>query len=102
MVEPDVGQIAAGAQSVEQRRRCRAGAMHKNGVAARDDASGIQRIAPRDFRQGTQVRLRDGPLEGYEGIYMARTGDDRVVILMDIVGKQTRVVVSSGDLEPAW
>jgi transcriptional antiterminator RfaH len=39
-------------------------------------------------------------LAGYEGIFLARSGKDRVVVLLDIMGKQARVAVDRDAVEP--
>ncbi len=70
-------------------------------LRSRDDAEGVQQLPPTDFREGDRVRVGEGPLAGYEGLFLARSGRDRVTILLDIVGKQTRVIASSAALERA-
>ncbi len=46
------------------------------------------------FKQGEQIMVTDGPFNGYEGIFHAVRGEDRVLILLDIIGKETRTEVS--------
>jgi transcriptional antiterminator RfaH len=71
-------------------------------LRSREGDDGLHRLPCRDFRAGDRVRLREGPLEGYQAIFLARNGEERVVVLMDIVGKRTRVVANAADLEPAY
>ncbi len=67
---------------------------------AREDEDGIQRIPPPDFRPGERVRIVDGPFAGYEAIFQARTGKERVEILLRIAGNATRIQIAPGALEP--
>ncbi len=69
-------------------------------LRARENAEGLVAI-PRDvFKRGGRVRITDGSFMGYEGIFLAPTGRDRVVILLDIMGKLTRATVGSLSIEP--
>ena len=51
------------------------------------------------FKPGSRVRIAAGNMAGYEGIFLATSSHDRVVILLDIVGKQVRVQVDAAHLE---
>lgn len=66
----------------------------------REDGEGLQILPPETFRAGTRVRVTAGALAGYEGIFLASSGRQRVVILLDLLGRHTRAVVSRRDLEP--
>jgi transcriptional antiterminator RfaH len=70
-------------------------------LRAREDAQGIQRLPPAAYKPGGRVRLTQGSLAGYEGIFQAVTGRDRVAVLLDILGRRARTVVDSGAIEPA-
>ena len=39
-----------------------------------------------------------GPFAGFEGIFEARAGQDRVVILLDVLGQRARTMVAAGEL----
>jgi len=67
----------------------------------RDNASGIQDVPLNTFERGQRVRIEEGPFMGYEGIYLAQTGQERVHILLDIVGKAARTQVDVEHLGPA-
>src|SRR3989344_8923069 len=70
-------------------------------LRAREDSEGLVAV-PRDvFKRGGRVRITDGSFMGYEGIFLAPTGRDRVVILLDIMGKLTRATVGTISIEPA-
>lgn len=67
----------------------------------RDDASGVQDIPLHEFEPGQPVRIEEGPFAGYEGILLARTSRERVVVLLDIVGKSARAKIEVSQLGPA-
>ncbi len=67
----------------------------------RDDPEGVQSFRFAGFKPGDKVRIGDGPMTGFEGIFLARTSRERVTILLDLVGRGTRVSARLGDLEPA-
>lgn len=69
-------------------------------LQSREDAQGVQAISPDEYQPGSRVRVTDGSLMGYEGIFLARTGHDRVAVLLDIMGRSSRTVLDAGLLEP--
>lgn len=70
-------------------------------LRARETEDGLQPLEDRGFEAGQAVRIESGPLEGYEGIFLVKSGRDRVMVLLDILGKRTRVTVNRDDLEGA-
>ena len=70
-------------------------------IRVRDDAAGVQDLPLMDFQRGDSVRIADGPMMGYEGIFLARTSRERVLILLNIVGRQRRVRVEGRRVERA-
>ncbi len=71
-----------------------------NSLRDYEDESGIQNLPPPEFANGDRVRIAEGAMAGYEGIFKAKTGRERVIVLLDIVGKSTPVQLSSGQIEP--
>jgi transcriptional antiterminator RfaH len=69
-------------------------------LRAREDASGLQVFSPDEFQPGERVRVTDGSLAGYQGVFLARSGRERVVVLLDILGRQTRTSLDAGVVEP--
>jgi len=56
-----------------------------------DPVTGLHhRERPRMVR-GRQVNILTGPLAGLQGIFEAESGTERVTILLDMLGQQTRV-----------
>lgn len=66
----------------------------------REDAEGLQAIDPQPLKAGMRVRVASGSLAGYEGIFLAKTGRERVIVLLDILGKATRTQMDALDIEP--
>lgn len=70
-------------------------------IQQRDDPTGVQDVPLHEFRPGQPVRIEEGPLTGYEGIFLAASGRERVLVLLDIVGKATRTQIDASHLGPA-
>lgn len=70
-------------------------------LRSHEDASGIQVIPGDEYRAGTRVRLVEGGMKGFEGVYLARSSRDRVVVLLEIMGRHTRATVEVSVVEPA-
>jgi len=70
-------------------------------LRAREDAHGVQVMPVEDYKRGTRVRITDGGLMGYEAVFVARSSRDRVIVLLEILGKHTRASVDAGAIEPA-
>lgn len=66
----------------------------------REDEHGIQELPVPDFKHGDPLRITDGIMTGYEGIFLARSGRDRVLVLLDLMGKYARVQVGQNAVEP--
>lgn len=50
------------------------------------------------FRRGDKVKILDGPMAEHIGIFEAATDEDRVTVLLDLLGRQVRVKVPSAVL----
>jgi len=72
-----------------------------NYLKQREDENGIQNLPTPAFQAGDRVRICEGPMAGYEGIFQCRTGKERVTVLLDIVNQATRVELSTNDIESA-
>ncbi|MFA6311939.1 MAG: transcription termination/antitermination NusG family protein [Sterolibacterium sp.] len=62
---------------------------------ARQNAAGLEEISP--FRAGESVLVVDGPLVGLEGL-VSSVSQDRVVVLMQLLGHEARVTLSHHQL----
>lgn len=50
------------------------------------------------FKTGDRVKVIDGPLAGLESIYQAKTGEERSMILLDLLSRPLKVRVSTAQL----
>ena len=62
---------------------------------------GLQGIAVEEIKAGNCVEIIEGPMTGYKGIYQAQSSAERAVILLDVVGRHTRVMVDRHHLQLA-
>lgn len=52
------------------------------------------------LKPGERVRVTDGPFRDLEAVFGGRlNGEARVAILLQILGRQTRVIVRAGDIQ---
>ena len=70
-------------------------------LRSREDESGIQILPAEQYRRGAKIRITDGGFAGYEGIFVAHSGRDRVTVLLQVLGRNTRARVDLGAIEPA-
>ena len=68
-------------------------------LKSKEDTHGIQVLAYNVLKNGQKIRIAEGPFEGYEGLFEAKTGRDRVVILMKILEKQARLEIEQAKIE---
>ena len=66
-----------------------------------DPASGLHRIISSPFRAGTRVRFTTGALTNLEGIFEMECADARVIVLLQLLGKTSRVTVDRNCLAVA-
>lgn len=64
-------------------------------IRARQDEKGLVRLDPAPVKEGDRVRVFDGPFCGAEGILEGKTGEQRALLLMELLGRQTRVEVDA-------
>jgi transcriptional antiterminator RfaH len=66
-----------------------------------ESGTGLIRIEPVPVKAGDKVRVFDGPLEGINGIVAERNSKNRALILMELLGRPTRVEVDALILQKA-
>jgi transcriptional antiterminator RfaH len=66
-----------------------------------DPASGLHRIISSPFHTGTRVRFTTGALTGLEGVFEMECADARVIVLLQLLGKTSRVTVDRNCLAVA-
>jgi len=60
---------------------------------------GFVHLDPPSFKKGEKVEIKEGPLEGVSGIFDSRVKDsDRVVILLNAIASQSRMVIQATSL----
>lgn len=64
-----------------------------------DPEIGCHRLEAPAMKRGDRVRIDSGTFEGIEGVFEARTGRDRVIVLLDLLGQRTRTEVSLEEIE---
>jgi len=58
-----------------------------------DVSDGLIKLASPDLVPGQGVRVTDGPLSGWEGVFLSPEGMDRVRLLLQLLGSSREVVV---------
>ncbi len=62
---------------------------------------GVAEVTPKIFRNGEAVIIREGPLSGLEAIFEREMrGSERVAVLLEILGRRTRLVLPLEMLHP--
>ena len=69
-------------------------------LQSRQNAEGLHEWAQPKLIVGERARVVSGPLAGYEGILIAKSSRERVVILLDLVGGQVRAKLNPDQIEP--
>ena len=64
-----------------------------------EDGQGVQNLPEPNYREGDRILISDGPMAGYEAIFAAKSGRERVLLLLDIAGKAASVQVGSDQIE---
>ncbi len=66
-----------------------------------EDETGLIPLQPNSFHDGDKVRIIDGPFKDLEAIIHAVSGEERVILLMNIAGKEAKVRTDIHNLSPA-
>lgn len=71
-------------------------------ILQREDAdSGLYQNDRPLFFAGEPVRLADGPLAGVEGVFAKEDGEDRVIVLLELLGKTNKISINRNWAVPA-
>ena len=65
----------------------------------REGEGGLHEWAETEYREGDAVTVADGAFRGYAGILLARNSRERVVVLLDILGRPVRMRLTVSQLE---
>jgi len=66
----------------------------------RAESDGIVEYIGQDFSKGQPIRVKQGVFQGAEGIFLAKTGKERVAVLLQILGQPARTVLTDNEIEP--
>ncbi len=66
-----------------------------------DPQSGLHKMElPALPETGSLVKVSDGPFDGLEGVFERESADDRVVVLLNLLGQRTRVCLPIESIVP--
>ncbi|MCC5855543.1 MAG: transcription/translation regulatory transformer protein RfaH [Idiomarina sp.] len=57
-----------------------------------------QQAVESSFKQGMAVEVTEGPFAGLQAVYQLPKGEDRCLVLLDMLGKQQRIEIEEGAL----
>lgn len=66
-----------------------------------DAQTGVHTRPKQDFAAGQSVAVMAGPFEGLQGVFDTASGEQRVAILLDVLGESTRVIIERANIAPA-
>ena len=69
-------------------------------IKVREDECGLCILPERDYIKGDNVRIAEGPFEGYEAIFQSRNAKDRVSLLIRVIKKDINISVDQRVIEP--
>ena len=68
-----------------------------------DPETGLHRVhADTLFEPGSNVRIVAGVFDGLEGVFQRESGDERVVLLLGLLGRETLVQLPAAFVSPQW
>lgn len=70
-------------------------------LRAREEPANGTRVHRVIFRPGVPVRFAEGPFAGLDAIFDKEAGADRVMVLLEMLGKTNRLQVDRGWIVPA-
>lgn len=70
-------------------------------IKAREDETGAVKLNAPTFISGQAVRVTDGPLADIEGLFEDHRDENRVILLVSLLGRKVRVQVPTATVEVA-
>ena len=67
-------------------------------IRSRENPEGLHQVND-EMNEGDNIRVLDGPMMGLEGVFIAKSGEQRVMVLLDLMGKTTRVKIDVDSIE---
>lgn len=69
-------------------------------LKSQTDTEGVIGQDPPDFKAGQMVLIEEGVLTGYRAIFQAKSGEERALLLLSLLGSQSQVEVPLAALSP--
>jgi len=69
-------------------------------IKAREDHEQGLHVTHILWQPGMNVEVTEGPFAGLKGIFMAKSAEERVIILLRLLGRENRIVVTQNDIVP--
>ena len=67
-----------------------------------DPHTGLHKLRAAEwFKRGDTVRIASGSLSGLEGIFESEDGNQRVTVLLNLLGRETRIQIDAGCVVPS-
>ena len=70
------------------------------GFRAGEDETGVHAYIAPEHRPGDRVVISAGPMTGYEAIFTAASGKERVLLLLEVAGKMAKLQLAADQIEP--
>lgn len=65
------------------------------------DEDGVRVESEKTYKRGEEIEFIEGAMSGYRAIFEKYVSTERIAVLLDIVGKHTRMLVSKHDIQIA-
>ena len=69
--------------------------------SSEDAQTGLHAAPKHELKAGETVAITAGPFEGLQGIFENNSGEERVAILLDVLGQARRVVLARANIAAA-
>ena len=70
-------------------------------IREREDESGIVRLVPQGLKPGDQVRVREGAFADCSALLKEMCGQERAILLLDLMGRSVRISVPLDNIAAA-
>lgn len=70
-------------------------------IMAREDSTGAIKLLPPSIVRGDRIQLIDGPFADFTGLFEEIRDENRVVILLSLLGRKVRIEASLAAVAPA-
>jgi len=71
-------------------------------LISRSDDAGVVELKTHNLTKGEHIALDCGPFSGVDGIFESMVDEERVIVLLNIMGREVRTQVRTADLETGF